>query len=553
MNAAILFEPDGYLLTGPRLMGRQAAGNGFLRAAVQGRADRPVTAFTPFRSSAEAFHRAVAEIDPAAPTHWIPGQRLDLLAEVGLLYRPDQVLGPAARQRLRVGPAAYSLCGVTHTLATHTTLDAIARIPAEPVMPWDALICTSTTARAVVTAVLDRQADYARWRTGQAPLVERPLLPVIPLGVHCADFAFTEAERVAARQALGLEGEAIAVLSAGRLSLGGKAHPYATLRALQQTAEATGKTLVLVLAGQAHNAAIAQAFQSAVKAFCPAVRTVFVDGKDPAAYRGAWAGADLFISLADSIQETFGITPVEAMAAGLPALVSDWNGYRDTVRDGEDGFRIATWAPPPGDGAAIAHDYEIGLADYEHYLSRSNTAVAVDMRQLTARLRALVTDPGLRRRLGEAGRARARSTFDWSVVFAGYQALWDEQTAIRLKALADPATGPWLARAPTSGADHMGPFDTFASYPTRHVAADTWVARASDLTPEGYRELIAQQILALWPLAPQIVDRVLAALQAGPSTVADLARATALPPERMTEIVARLAKIDVVMLSPEPW
>ena len=30
-NAAIHFRPDGYLTSGPRLMGRQAAGNGFLR------------------------------------------------------------------------------------------------------------------------------------------------------------------------------------------------------------------------------------------------------------------------------------------------------------------------------------------------------------------------------------------------------------------------------------------------------------------------------------------------------------------------------------------
>ena len=32
------------------------------------------------------------------------------------------------------------------------------------------------------------------------------------------------------------------------------------------------------------------------------------------------------------MQETFGLTPLEAMAAGLPCVVSDWNGYRDTVR-----------------------------------------------------------------------------------------------------------------------------------------------------------------------------------------------------------------------------
>src|SRR5450432_3860132 len=98
-------------------MGRQAAGNGFLRAAVQARGDQPVVAYTPQRSSAQVFKRTVAEIDPAAEAVWIPGQRLDLLARHGLLYRPDPALGGVARQRLRVGPAAYSLCGVTHTLA----------------------------------------------------------------------------------------------------------------------------------------------------------------------------------------------------------------------------------------------------------------------------------------------------------------------------------------------------------------------------------------------------------------------------------------------------
>jgi len=28
------------------------------------------------------------------------------------------------------------------------------------------------------------------------------------------------------------------------------------------------------------------------------------------------------------------------MAAGLPCVVTDWDGYKDTVRHGEDGFRV---------------------------------------------------------------------------------------------------------------------------------------------------------------------------------------------------------------------
>jgi glycosyltransferase involved in cell wall biosynthesis len=549
VNAALLFEPDGYLLTGPALMGRQAAGNGFLRAAVQAAGGETLFAYTAHRSSADVFRKTVAEIDPTVATDWIPGARLDLLARQGVLYRPDQALWSHARHRLRRGPAAYSLCGVTHTLATGGTLDVLGRMLTEPLMPWDALVCTSAAALAVVRGVLDHQGDYLRWRTGHAAPAEQLLLPVIPLGVHCADFAFSEADRHAARAALGLRPDDVAALFAGRLSVSGKTHPYAMFRALQQTARETGKPVVLVMAGQAHTPAMSALFNSSLATVCPDVRPVFVNGKDAAAYRGAWAGADLFISLADSVQETFGITPLEAMAAGLPAVVSDWNGYKDTVRDGVDGFRIATWAPQPGAGGAIATAFETGALTYDQYLSRSNTAVAVDTGELAHRLKDLVTDPELRRRMGAAGQARAREVFDWAVVFRAYQALWDEQTTIRRKAAEDPKAAAWLAAAPRTGSDHMGPFDTFASYPTHHVTAATVVRVAPGFTKAAYRELVAQDINALWKVAPEAVDRILDALASGPTRVGDLAAALDIEPFMTTEIVARLAKIDVVGLA----
>lgn len=549
MNPALFFEPDGYLLTGPKLMGRQVAGNGFLRAVVQGREPGPLAAYTASRASAEAFRGAVAEIDSSAETTWIPGPRLDLLAKAGVVYRPDQNLGPMARQRLRVGPAAYSLTGVTHTLATPWTLDALAKILVDPLMAWDALVCTSRAARAVVETVLDRQAAYQRWRTGQASSVERPLLPVIPLGVHCRDFAFTPGDRAAARASLGLADDEVAALFAGRLSVSGKTHPHAMFLGLQRAAQTTGRKVALVVAGQAATEGMEGLFRSGLTAFCPDVRPVFVDGANFATYRSAWAAADIFISLADTVQETFGITPVEAMAAGLPAVVSDWNGYRDTVRDGVDGFRIATWAPPPGAGEAIARDFEAGSLRYEQYLSRANTAVVVDVGQLTARLCDLVADEALRRGMGAAGQTQARASLDWSVIYRAYQALWAEQTAIRERAAADPATARWLAEAPKSGADHAGPFDIFASYPTRHIGPQTQVTDVAAITPQAYRELVSHQLLALWPVHPELADRLVAALKAHPLSVEDLAREAQLTFAQAAEVVARLAKIDLVSLS----
>jgi alpha-maltose-1-phosphate synthase len=71
------------------------------------------------------------------------------------------------------------------------------------------------------------------------------------------------------------------------------------------------------------NDLIAKAYAEAAALACPSVRVVTLDGRKAEDRQTAWAGADVFCSLSDNIQETFGIVPIEAMAAGLPVVVSD--------------------------------------------------------------------------------------------------------------------------------------------------------------------------------------------------------------------------------------
>jgi glycosyltransferase involved in cell wall biosynthesis len=458
-------------------------------------------------------------------------------------------LGPSAWRRLRAGPAAYSLCGVTHTISTRFVLNTLARHPLEPLMDWDALICTSQVALEVVSQVYDEAEAQHRWRTGGTERLARPMLPVIPLGIHCGDFQFTPADRAAARSDLGLEPDTVAVLSAGRLSIGAKAHPYPLLTALERATRATGQDLALIFAGQAFSPAVVELYRKAAAEFCPSVWAVFVDGADAARYRGAWAASDIFTSLSDSIQETFGLTPVEAMAAGLPALVSDWNGYRDTVRDGVDGFRIPTWAPEPGVGQRIGFDFEAEAITADTYFYRASAAVSLNPAVLDERLSALVSDEALRRRMGAAGQARARESFDWSVVYASYQALWAEQDAIRRRAAADPATSAWLASAPKHSPGHKGPFDTFQHFPTRHLGARTVVARGGIASQAAYEKLMAHGLFSFWHISPQIFGVIHAALADGALTIEDLAARTGIAPGQVIEAVARLAKVDAVAIS----
>src|SRR5690606_20256558 len=205
--------------------------------------------------------------------------------------------------------------------------------------------------------------------------------------------------------------------------------PFPMFRALQLAAERTGKRVALVLSGWAPNAAVENAFRSGAAQFAPDVRLILVEGRDAGARPKTWAAADIFVSLSDNIQETFGLTPIEAMAAALPVVVTDWDGYRDTVRHAVDGFRLPVWAPAAGSGAALAAGMESSVINYDHYCWSAAAATAVEIEPVAEALSALVADPGLRRTMGLSGRARARERFDWAVVFRQYQALWIELDA----------------------------------------------------------------------------------------------------------------------------
>ena len=100
-------------------------------------------------------------------------------------------------------------------------------------------------------------------------------------------------------------------------------------------------------------------------------------------WRPCGSAADVFISLVDNIQETFGITPLEAMASGLPVVVSDWDGYRHTVRDGEEGFLIPTLGgPEEGFVGDLVGEHALGFKSYQQYVSivAQHTAVHVVVR-----------------------------------------------------------------------------------------------------------------------------------------------------------------------------
>jgi glycosyltransferase involved in cell wall biosynthesis len=471
---ALAYHPEGYTFQ-RKVMGRQAAGLGFVRAVAQASLPR-VWCYSQSRALAAQLAKQLAELGAKKTgVAWVSRLQPARLAEPGLLYRPDVLIADEAWRRHAHGLSqSYSICGVTHTISTHATNEAISSLPRAPVEPWDALICTSISGRNAVQRLLDMTAEQLREQIG-ASRFTLPQLPVIPLGVHTADFAFSDETKFAARQQLGISDGEIAVLFAGRLIVHGKAHPLPMYAALEKAAH--GFPVVVILAGIAPNERIQKVFRDEARVFCPSVRVIMVDGNDFDRYRSAWAAADIFTSLSDSFQETFGLTPIEAMSAGLPSVVSDWDGYREGVRDGVDGFRIPTLALAPGRGGDLADRYDLGVDNFDYYSGYTGQFVAVDVELAAAAYRKLISEPGLRRRMGREAQQRARAEFDWSVVFRRYQELWKE---LRERRAQDRSPRPARRRP-----DRPDPFTMFATYPSHVLRRGITFMRRKGMTCEA--------------------------------------------------------------------
>ena len=187
---------------------------------------------------------------------------------------------------------------------------------------------------------------------------------------------------------------------------------------------------------------------------------------DPRFPEGFWAGADIFASLSDNVQESFGLTPVEAMAAGLPAIVSDWNGYRGGVREGQEGFLIPTFTPPSENGLAIAEHY-YNEQNYGVALVGASQSTTVDINRCAAALHLLIEDEAKRKQMGQNGRVRARDIFDWRHIIKSYEDLWAELERKRQSATISPGTPKnWQAAHPA----FPNPWAMFSSFPSGFLA-----------------------------------------------------------------------------------
>lgn len=466
---------DPFIENGP-VLGRIQANAGFLDGLLGLDPYDIYRFYPPSRAACASLAQA---LEQARPDMWAAG-RLQVVPRdelPGRLAREDHHVfhlsdcivhpGHLAAARNAWSRQIFPVTSVTHSLSYARYGLEMLRHLGPCTTPRDAVVATSRTAARVVSGFF----DFLREGYALSPeAFPEPSVEVIPLGVDLASYAPAgQGEREQLRARLGFGSETVFLVLA-RLCHSSKMDFLPILRAFQRAALGrTSGPLRLALAGWTDEGDWGRGTIEDLARNIGLELSVF-ERPSEELKRRLYAAADVFLSPSDNLQETFGLTLLEAQACGLPVIASDFDGYRDLVSHGQTGLLIPTAGP--------AHTGDVDVAAPMAFDNHTHLVLAqrlaVDVAALAKAVKLLAADPALRTRMGRAALRKA-SGYGWSQVAGAYVRLWEE-----LRARPVPRAG--AARHPAAI-----PYSrVFGSYPTRTLARGARV-RASRFGNAVYR------------------------------------------------------------------
>ena len=359
----------------------------------------------------------------------------------------------------------FPITGVTHSLSYRENfLSHFNVLSSAAVAPYDSIICTSSSARQVLEKIFN-QINVNFQQQFNIPTSYRGKFDYIPLGIDLESFNRTDREEC--RKRLNLPLDKTILLAVSRFSVYNKMDLYPLLRAFKMVLDSSKEKDILLLLAGADKLNYVPALEDfsnrlGIREFVR-FKVNFSDEEKPFFY----SAADIFVSPSDNFQETFGLSVIEAMASRLPVVVSDFNGYKDLVQHGIDGFRIPTyWADCTDE---ISELNTILFKDIYHlYYSQS---IVIDVPMMSKFLLDLINNPDLRTKFGESGRRSVEKRFSWKVIIKKYQKTW--------KSLYDSAQKEKDAKVATKDPFQLRYFDIFDHYVSAQINED-WEIRIGD-------------------------------------------------------------------------
>ncbi len=374
---------------------------------------------------------------------------------------------------------------------------------AGPTYPCDALVCPSRS----LAEAFRRLLAHTSACLGPA-MTYQGRIEVIPWGIDTTKFA--PRDRAQQRARFGLPTDATILLYVGRVSPVQKGDLLPLLRVLSRLIAGSPRELLLVIAGRVEVAGYEELIRSYAAHLGIGEHVRFLGHVKPEDRHLVYNCGDVFVAPTDWIDEGFGLTPLEAMASGVPQVVSDWNGYRDIVEHERTGFLVPTiWAD-------CSSDISLGMTKDVLRDMWAGQSVVIDLPALERALVELSSNPDLRARMAEQSRRKALVSFGWPAIVGAYESLWAELEAV--------AGGLHVEAEPRPSAYDPPLFGMVGHYASRVLADHAEL----ELTSAGRALLDGRDVL---PFSGRfeihddgLLSELLGALEGGPRTVEALGR-----------------------------
>ncbi len=373
---------------------------------------------------------------------------------------------PMCRARNLLAPHLFPVTAVNHTISYTEHAEKTLAHVWEGCSPRDGVGVTSVASQ----KIMEGWYAHARSVYNLPEAWPQPQLKVIPLGVPDPELGVNEDLRTELRNRLKVDADTVMILLYGRISQADKMDMRPLFSALRRVRlhHPQAKFFLFLAGAMKQDDPIKESLLELSKAW----GIPFGVAPNPSRNlkKQLFAAADVFVSPTDNIQETFGLTLVEAAQSGLPVIASDWDGYRDIVVHDETGFLIPTVAPT--DTPYLDSVSRI-LFNQLHQLLRSQQTV-MHVPALEEALVRLISDTPLRKRMGSAARERAEKLYSFDKVVDRWVEFWEELNTT-------PISAEQEAIMRTAKHPHTLDYGkVFACYATGHLNDDT-VLKVTDL------------------------------------------------------------------------
>ena len=331
--------------------------------------------------------------------------------EYTVFHQSDHIRTYNSLCHLRNSHGSFPVTAFIHSLSYPSFHGKYLEMMLGGVTANDAIICSSSSGKKVLTRMFEELTERCHL---PSPPVR---LEVIPFGLETEDL--DRLDRKQCRRERGISDSEVMGLCLGRFSEYDKMDLFPLLQAFQKIYQ-PGLPWRLVLAGSVASVDYVRMIELWVKALgiseAVQIRTDLSEKEKFSLYKAA----DFFISPSDNLQETFGITLLEAMAASLPLIVSDFDGYRDLA-----GADIARRIPTRwGKLDLLAPEGYAPLLDEAMLHRFFAQSICVDINELARALKEFFSQPGLCGEMGGKARKRFEECYAAPVVIRQLEDLW---------------------------------------------------------------------------------------------------------------------------------